>query len=68
MAEGVASKETPKNMKIKKQRWLTNLKCRANISADSKRLLKTERWKKSLLFLGNRDKRQGTVQTGIKAF
>ena len=50
MAEEVYSKEAPKNPKIKKQRRKTNLKCRTNISADSKRQLKTKKWRKSPIF------------------
>ena len=47
MVEEVSSKEAPKNPKVKMQRWQTNLKCRTFISADSKRHLKTKKWRKS---------------------
>ena len=47
MAKEVSSKEAPKNPKVKKQRRKTNLKCRTIISADSKRHLKTKKWRKS---------------------
>ena len=60
------SKEAPKNPKVKKQRRRTNLKHRTNISAVSKRLLKTKKWR-SLPFLGNRDIRHATVEKGNKA-
>ena len=47
MAEEVSSVEAPKNSKVKKQRRKTNLKHRANISAVSKRPMKTKKWRKS---------------------
>ena len=46
MAEEVSLKETPNNPKVEKQRRRTNLK-EKNISADSKRQLKTKKWRKS---------------------
>ena len=47
MAEEVSLEETPKNQKVKKQRRRTNFKHKTNISADSKRPLKTKKWRKS---------------------
>ena len=47
MAEEVSSKEAPKNRKGKKQRQKTKLKHRTNISAVSKRHMKTKKWRKS---------------------
>ena len=41
MAVEVSLNETPKNLKVKKQRWRTNFKHKTNIFADSKRPLKT---------------------------
>ena len=45
MAEEVSSKDAPKNPKVKKQRRKTNLKHRTNISAVSKRQMKTKKWR-----------------------
>ena len=47
MAEEVSSKETPNNLKVKKQRRNTNLKHRTNVSTVSKRLMKSKNWRKS---------------------
>ena len=58
VAEEVSSKEAPKNPKVKKQRWKTNLKCRQNISADSKIHLKTKKWRKSPILGKQRYKTQ----------
>ena len=41
--EEVCSKETPKNLKVKKKRRKTTLKHRTNISAVSKRRMKTKK-------------------------
>ena len=58
MAEGVYSKEAPKNPKVKKQRRKTNLKHRTNISAVSKGLMKTKKWRKSPILGKQRYKTQ----------
>ena len=47
MTEEVYSKETPKNLKVKRQRGRTNLKHRTNISTVSERPMKTKNWRKS---------------------
>ena len=46
VAGEVSLKETPKNLKVKKQRRRTNLKHRRNISTVSKRLMKSKNSKK----------------------
>ena len=46
MAEEVSLKEAPKNPKVQKQRWRTNLKHRTNISSDSNGPLKIKKGRK----------------------
>ena len=58
MTEEVSSKVTPNNLKVKKQRWNTNLKHRTNVSTVSKNPMKSKNWRKSPILGKQRYKTQ----------